>query len=95
VEDALYLHPGVMEAAVFGVPDPEWGEAVKAVIFPKEGSSPSEEELMDHCKNQLASYKKPRSVDFSQGPLPKNNAGKILRRTLREKYWAGHTRRIH
>ena len=95
VEDTLYLHPGVLEAAVFGVPHPEWGEAVKAVVFPKEGWTLKEEDLIEHCKNYLASYKKPRSVDFSREPLPKNDAGKILRRALREKYWTGHTRRIH
>ena len=95
VEDTLYLHPGVMEAAVFGVPDPEWGEAVKAVVFAKEGWALSEEEMIQHCRNHLASYKKPRSVDFVQEPLPKNSAGKILRRALREKYWSGYKRRIN
>ena len=95
VEDTLYLHPGILEAAVFGVPHPEWGEVVKAVVFPKEGWTLKEEDLIEHCRNHLASYKKPRSVDFSQEPLPKNNAGKILRRALREIYWTGHARRIH
>ena len=95
VEDTLYLHPGVMEAAVFGVPHPEWGESVKAVVFPKEGWTLKEEDLIEHCKNHLASYKKPRSVDFAKEPLPKNNAGKILRRELREKYWVGQKKRIH
>lgn len=95
VEDALYKHPGVAEAAVFGVPDPQWGEAVKAVVLLKEGWQVSEEEMIQHCKENLASYKKPRSVDFHHEPLPKNSAGKILRRALREKYWAGHDRRIH
>jgi long-chain acyl-CoA synthetase len=95
VEDTLYLHPGVSEAAVFGVPHPEWGEAVKAVVFPKEGWTLKEEELIEHCRNSLAGYKKPRSIDFVKEPLPKNSAGKILRRALREKYWEGHTRRIH
>jgi acyl-CoA synthetase (AMP-forming)/AMP-acid ligase II len=95
VEDTLYLHPGVLEAAVFGVPDPEWGEAVKAVIFPKQGWTLSEEEIIQHCRNHLASYKKPRSVEFFPEPLPKNSAGKILRRALREKYWAGYRRRIN
>jgi acyl-CoA synthetase (AMP-forming)/AMP-acid ligase II len=95
VEDTLYLHPAVLEAAVFGVPHPEWGEAVKAIIFPKAGWTPSEEEIIQHCKDHLASYKKPSSVEFSRDPLPKNSAGKILRRTLREKYWTGYNRRIH
>jgi long-chain acyl-CoA synthetase len=95
VEDTLYLHPAVLEAAVFGVPHPEWGEAVKAIIFPKAGWTPSEEEIIQHCKDHLAGYKKPSSVEFSRDPLPKNSAGKILRRTLREKYWTGYSRRIN
>ena len=68
---------------------------MKAVIFPKEGWVLSEEEMIQHCRNHLASYKKPRSVEFFPEPLPKNSAGKILRRALREKYWAGHHRRIN
>ena len=95
VEDALHRHPAVLEAAVFGVPDPQWGEAVKAVVVRKEGWMVSEEELIRHCRDHLASYKKPRSVEFYPEPLPKNSAGKILRRVLREKYWTGHDRRIH
>lgn len=95
VEDTLYRHPAVLEAAVFGVPDPEWGEAVQAVVVLKEGWVLSEEEIIQHCKENLAGYKKPRSVEFFNEPLPKNSAGKILRRALREKYWIGYDRRVH
>lgn len=95
VEDTLYRHPAVLEAAVFGVPDPEWGEAVQAVVVLKEGWVLSEEEIIRHCKENLAGYKKPRSVEFFNEPLPKNSAGKILRRALREKYWIGYDRRVH
>jgi len=95
VEDVLYQHPAVLEAAVFGVPDNEWGEGVKAVVVLKEGSSLTEEEIISYCRNNLASYKKPRSVEFSTEPLPKNSAGKVLRRLIREKYWQGRDRRVN
>jgi long-chain acyl-CoA synthetase len=95
VEDVLYRHPAILEAAVFGAPDREWGEIVKAVVFLKEGKTLTEEEVIAHCRENLASYKKPRSVDFWKEPLPKNSAGKILRRTIREEYWKGFERRVH
>ncbi len=95
VEDVIYMNPGILEAAVFAVPDPEWGEAVKAAILLKEGVRLSEEEIILHCQEYLASYKKPRSIEFWTEPLPKNSAGKILRRAIREKYWQGMDRRVH
>lgn len=95
VEDVLYQHPAILEAAVFGAPDREWGEIVKAVLYLKEGKSLTEEEVITHCREHLASYKKPRSVEFWPEPLPKNPAGKILRRVVREKYWRGFERRVH
>lgn len=95
VEDVLYQNPSILEAAVFGAPDHEWGEIVKAVIYLKEGKSLTEEEIINHCREHLASYKKPRSVEFWSEPLPKNSAGKILRRAIREKYWQGFERRVH
>jgi len=85
VEQVIYQHPSVAEAAVIGVPDPEWGEAVKACVALKQGHSANEEDLINFCKDRLASYKKPRSVDFF-AELPKNAQGKILRRELRDKY---------
>ena len=94
VEDVLYAHESVLEAAVFGVPDKKWGESVKAVVSFKQGMSATEEELIEHCKEHLASYKKPSSVDFIS-ELPKNLFGKILRRTLREPHWEGVERKIH
>jgi acyl-CoA synthetase (AMP-forming)/AMP-acid ligase II len=94
VEDVLYMHEAVLEAAVFGIPDQKWGEAVKAVVSLKKGRQSTEEELIEHCKAHLASYKKPKSVEFID-VLPKNATGKILRRSLKEPYWEGKTRKVN
>jgi fatty-acyl-CoA synthase len=85
VEDVLYRHPKILEAAVIGVYDEQWGEAVKAVVVPKPGEKLTEEEVIDFCKQRLASYKKPRSVDFVDA-LPRNPAMKVLKRVLRDRY---------
>jgi acyl-CoA synthetase (AMP-forming)/AMP-acid ligase II len=94
VEQVLYQHPAILEAAVFGVPDRDWGESVKAVVALKSGRTATEQEIIDFSKNYLASYKKPKTVEF-MASLPKSPEGKVLRRTLREPYWKGHERRIH
>jgi long-chain acyl-CoA synthetase len=94
VEEVLYAHPAILEAAVVGVPDEKWGESVKAVVVLKDGAQASEEEIIDFCKEHLASYKKPRSVDFRDG-LPKTGSGKIKKAELREEYWKGQERMIH
>ena len=85
IEEVLYRHPSVYEAAVIGVPDDLWGEAVKAVVVLKEDMPTTAEELIEHCKIDLASYKKPKIVDFVT-KLPKNPSGKVVRRLLRERY---------
>lgn len=94
VEEVLYAHPAVKEACVIGVPDDYWGEAVKAVVVLKEPGAASESQLIDFCKSQLASYKKPKSVDFVE-VLPKNAGGKILKKVIRQKYWAGKDRLVN
>jgi len=94
IEDVLYMHPCVLEAAVFGIPDELWGESVKAVVALKPGMSATEEELIEHCKGHLAGYKKPKSVELAD-ELPKSPYGKILRRTLKEPHWEGRERKVH
>jgi long-chain acyl-CoA synthetase len=94
VEDVLYAHPAVREAAVIGVPDKDWGETVKAVVALKPGSKATEAEIIEHCRKLLTSYKKPKSVEFMD-ELPKSSIGKILKRDIKEKYWKGYDRRVN
>jgi len=93
IEEVMIRHPAVREVAVVGVPDPKWGEAVKAVISLVKGSFVKEDELISFCKDHIASYKKPKSVDFVD-ELPKNNYGKILKRELRARYWEDKERKV-
>ncbi len=93
VEAAIHQHPGVLEAAVIGVPDDEWGEAVKAVVVMKPGECATEGEIIDTARTHLASYQKPRSVDFVDS-LPKAPTGKILKRDLRDPYWPARGRKV-
>jgi long-chain acyl-CoA synthetase len=94
VEDALAGHPAVLECAVIGVPDDHWGEVVHAVVVLKPGQAATAEEVIAHCHARVANYKCPKSIAFLDA-LPKSGAGKILKRELREPYWAGHERHVH
>jgi len=95
VENAISLIPGVAEVAVIGVPDERWGERVHAIIVPRPGSNLVAEEVMEHCRQQIAGYKCPRSVDFRHEPMPLSGAGKILKRELREPYWKGYSKAVN
>jgi long-chain acyl-CoA synthetase len=92
VEDALYRHPAVLEAAVFAVPDRHWGEAVHAVVVPRREVTP--DELVAHCRQLIAGYKVPKEIELRSDPLPKSGAGKVLKRELREPYWQGQEARV-
>ena len=93
VEAVLFSHPAVEDAAVIGVPNEEFGEEVKAVVKLKRGASATEAELIEYCRERVAGYKRPKSVDFVDD-FPRDVAGKLQKRRLREKYWSGAGRAI-
>jgi len=94
VENTLMQHPAVGDGAVIGVPDEQWGEAVKACVVLKPGARATQGEIIDFMRSRIAHFKCPRSVDFMDA-IPRNPTGKILKRVLREPYWKGKTRRIN
>jgi len=95
VENVIYDHPAVRECAVIGIPDEKWGEAVHAIIVLKDGASTSAEDIVRHCRERIAGYKLPRSVEFRSEPLPLSPANKIHKVVLREPYWRGKAKRIN
>ncbi len=95
VEEALYKHPAVLEAAVFGIPDERWGEAVHAVVVPRPEHEVDAAALLSFCRDHIAGYKIPKGIDFQHDPLPKSGPGKVLKRELRLPYWEGSDRQIN
>src|SRR5882757_10462827 len=94
VESAICDHPDVAEAAVIGVPDQKWGEAVKAIVVMKPGKQATATDIINFTRERIAGFKTPKSVDFIEA-LPRNPSGKILRRNLRDPYWAGKDRHVN
>jgi acyl-CoA synthetase (AMP-forming)/AMP-acid ligase II len=95
VENAISTHPAVAQVAVIGIPSEVWGEAVHAVVVLREGADVTSEEIIVHTRGVIANYKMPKSVEFRRDPLPLSGAMKVLKRELREPYWAGRARRVN
>jgi len=93
VEQALYRHPAVAEACVFGVPDPHWGETVRAAVVLKRDQCASAQDIIDHCEGLISNFKKPRAVEFMD-ELPKNQNGKVARNLLRAPHWQAQDRNV-
>jgi long-chain acyl-CoA synthetase len=94
VENVVAQHPAVLQCAVIGIPDPQWGEAVHAVVVVKPGAALDAADLIDFCKERIGGYKCPRSVDVRAEALPMSGAGKILKRELRRPFWEDQSRRV-
>ncbi len=94
IERVLYQHPAVLECAVIAIPDDQWGEVPKAFITLKPGHEASHDEMVEHCRRHLARFKIPKVIEFSDA-LPKGGTGKILKKVLRGKSWAGYDRQVH
>jgi long-chain acyl-CoA synthetase len=93
IEEVLHEHPAVLDVAVIGVPNEEWGEELKAVVQLRPDASATSDDLIDFCRTRLADYKRPRSVDFV-AEVPRNPSGKLLKREIRAPYWEGRARRV-
>jgi acyl-CoA synthetase (AMP-forming)/AMP-acid ligase II len=94
VEAVIYEHPAVREVAVFGVPDAQWGELVMACVALKPDTTLTADELVAFCRRSLASYKLPRRVEFLETDLPKSSSGKVLKKSLRERFWTHQQRAV-
>jgi long-chain acyl-CoA synthetase len=94
VETVLYRHPSVLEAAIIGIPDEKWGEAIRAVVVLRPGCEATGEEIITFCREHLTHFKCPSSVEFIDA-LPKGGTGKIQKNRLREKFWQGQEKRVN
>ena len=94
VENILYTNPAILECAVIGIPDAKWGEAVKGIVVLKPGQKATEDEIIRFCKDRIAHYKAPKSIDFIDA-LPRTGSGKIHKKGLRDKYWEGYEIKVH
>ena len=95
VENAIASHPGVAQVAVIGIPSDKWGEAVHAIVVPRDGITLAEDDILEHARQSIAGYKVPKSVAFRTEPLPLSGAMKVLKRDLRAPYWAGRDRAVN
>jgi acyl-CoA synthetase (AMP-forming)/AMP-acid ligase II len=95
VENAVISHEAVQDVAVIGIPHPEWGEAVHAIVILHPGKSVTEEELIIHCRERIAGYKLPKGFTFREEPLPLSGAGKVLKTELRKPFWEGQARQVN
>ncbi len=95
VENAIASHPGVLQVAVIGIPSEQWGEAVHAIVVPKEGAQMTADDIIGHARDQIAGYKLPKSVEFRTEPLPLSGAMKVLKKDLRAPYWEGRDRKVN
>ena len=93
IEDVLHRHPKILDVAVFGVPDDDWGERVHAAVQLRPGESLAPEEVIAFARARIAGYKVPREVSFHES-FPRDSAGKLVKRVLREPYWAGRATRV-
>jgi long-chain acyl-CoA synthetase len=94
VENVVAQHPAVLQCAVIGIPDLQWGEAVHALVVVKPGTKLEAADLIAFCKERIGGYKCPRSVDVRTDPLPMSGAGKILKRELRRPFWENQKREV-
>ncbi|MBI4883303.1 MAG: AMP-binding protein [Actinobacteria bacterium] len=95
VENAIASHPAVLQVAVIGIPSEQWGEAVLAIVVLKEGAAATQEEIISHCREWIAGYKLPKTVEFRTEPLPLSGAMKVLKKDLRAPYWEGRERKVN